>query len=60
MIDKTQAFNLSPAEAAEIESAIKDTCAEIARSLEQMRKDQAEIVQLKIETRAMLEKLKAA
>lgn len=60
MIDKTLASDLSPDEAADIESAIKDACAEIARSIEQMQKDQAEINQLKAETRAMLKKLKAA
>jgi hypothetical protein len=41
-------------------AAIEDTCAEIARAIEQMEKDQAEIEQLKAETRAMLRELKAA
>jgi hypothetical protein len=59
MIDKTSTSASSPDEAADIELAIKDTCAEIARSIEQMRKDQTEIDQLKAETRAMLGKLKA-
>ena len=59
-MDKPLISDLSADEAADIESAIEDTCAEIARSIEQMRKDQAEIDRLKAETRAMLEQLKAA
>lgn len=59
-MDKTLDSDVSPDEAADIKAAIEETCAEIARTVEQMRKDQAEIDQLKAETRAMLEKLKAA
>ena len=40
--------------------AIDDTSAEIDQVIEHMRKDQAEIDQLKAETRAMLKELMAA
>jgi hypothetical protein len=60
IMDKPLASDISSDEAADIKAAIEETCAEIARAVEQMRKDQAEIDQLKAETRAMLEKLKAA
>lgn len=40
--------------------AIDDTSAEIDHVIEHMRKDQAEIDQLKAETRAMLKQLMAA
>ena len=59
-MDKTLDSDISPDETADIKAAIEETCAEIARAVEQMRKDQEEIDQLKAETRAMLEKLKAA
>ena len=59
-MDKTLTPDLSPDESADIKSAIENIFAQIARSIEQMRKDQAEIDRLKAETRAMLEKLKAA
>ena len=59
-MDKTLDSNMSPDETADIKAAIEKTCAEIARAVEQMRKDQVEIDQLKAETRAMLEKLRAA
>ncbi|MGA9767916.1 MAG: hypothetical protein WBV94_02680 [Blastocatellia bacterium] len=57
--DEIKGSKLDEARIAEIIS-FEETCAEIARVVEQMRKDQAEIDQLKTETRAMLEKLKAA
>jgi len=60
IMDKTLTPDLSPDESADIKSAIENIFAQIARSIEQMRKDQAEIDRLKAETRAMLEKLKAA
>ena len=60
IMDKTLATDVTPEEANNIKAAIEDTCAEIARALEQMRKDQEEIDQLKAETRAMLKELKAA
>lgn len=40
--------------------AIENASAEIGRTIEQMRKDQAEIDRLKTETRAMLKELMAA
>jgi len=49
-----------PLSAAHRKSAIADTCAEMARAIEQMRKDQAEIDRLQAETRAMLKQLEAA
>ena len=59
-MDKALDSDMSTDETADMKAAIEETCAEIARAVEQMRKDQAEIDQLKAETRAMLEKLKAA
>ena len=59
-MDKTLTSDVTPEEANNIKAAIEDTCAEIARAIEQMKKDQAEIDQLKVETRAMLSELKAA
>ena len=44
----------------EIVSAIEDASAEIDQAIERMKKDQAEIDQLKAETRAMLKELMAA
>jgi anthranilate phosphoribosyltransferase len=60
IMDKILDSDVSPDETAGIMAAIEKTCAEIARAVEQMRKDQMEIDQLKAETRAMLEKLRAA
>jgi hypothetical protein len=59
-MDKTLTSDVTPEEANNIKLAIEDTCVEIARAIEQMSKDQAEIEQLKAETRAMLKELKAA
>ncbi len=59
-MDKTLTSDVTPEEASSIKAAIEDTCTEIARAIEQMEKDQAEIEQLKAETRAMLRELKAA
>ena len=59
-MDKPLASDVTPEEANSIKVAIEDTCAEIARAIEQMEKDQAEIELLKAETRAMLRELKAA
>ncbi|SRR6266478_4838990 len=44
----------------EIVSAIEDASAEIDQAIERMKKDQAEIDQLKAQTRAMLKELMAA
>jgi hypothetical protein len=44
----------------EIVSAIEDAFAEIGQAIESMRKDQAEIDQLKAETRKVLKELMAA
>jgi hypothetical protein len=60
IMDKTLASDVTPEEANNIKAAIEVTCAEIAHAIEQMRKDQQEIDQLKAETRAMLKELKAA
>ena len=60
MVDKTLMSDVTPEEANSIQAAIEDTCAEIARAIEQMGKDQTEIERLKTETRAMLNELKAA
>jgi hypothetical protein len=60
MVDKTLMSDVTPEEANSIQEAIEDTCAEIARAIEQMGKDQTEIERLKTETRAMLNELKAA
>jgi hypothetical protein len=59
-MDKTLISDVASEEENSIQAAIEDTCAEIARAIEQMEKDQAEIEQLKAETRAMLRQLKAA
>jgi hypothetical protein len=59
-MDKTLTSDVTPEEINSIKTAIENTCAEIARAMEQMEKDQAEIEQLKAETRAMLRELKAA
>ena len=59
-MDKTLTSDVTPEEANSIQAAIEDTCTEIARAIEQMEKDQAEIEQLKAETRAMLRELRAA
>ena len=59
-MDKSLTSDVTPEEANNIKAAIDDTCAEIAHAIEQMKKDQAEIEQLKAETRAMLNELKAA
>jgi hypothetical protein len=45
---------MSSAYPGELVVAIEDASAEIGPAIEQMRKDQAEIEQLKAETRAML------
>ena len=58
-MDKSLTSDVTPDEA-NIKAAIENTCAEIARAIELMRKDQEEIDRLKAETRAMLNKLKAA
>ena len=60
IVDKTLTSDVTPEEANNIQAAIEDTRAEIARAMEQMEKDQAEIEQLKAETRLMLRDLKAA
>ena len=59
VMDKTMTSDLSSDDKTII-LAIEDASAEIGRVIEQMRRDQAEINQLKIETRAMLKQLKAA
>jgi hypothetical protein len=60
VMDKTISSDITPEEANNIKAAIEDTCAEIARTIEQMKIDQEEIDRLKAETRAMLRELKAA
>ncbi len=53
----TQARLKTPAD---YEAAIEQCLSEMARLQQQMRNDQAEIDQLKTETRALLAKMKAA
>ena len=48
------------AEAADIKSAVHECIAEIDRVRKKMETDQAEIDRLKVETREMLRRLKAA
>lgn len=58
-MDKTPTSDFSSDDKA-IALAIEDTFVEIEQAIEQMKKDQAEIEQLKAETRAMLKELMAA
>lgn len=58
-MDKTLTSDI-PSDDKSIVLAIDDTSAEIDQVIEHMRKDQAEIDQLKAETRAMLKELMAA
>jgi hypothetical protein len=59
MMDKTLASDI-PLEDKTLILAIEDASAEIGRAIDCMKKDQAEIEQLKAETRAMLKELMAA
>jgi len=59
VMDKTLTSDI-PSDDKAIALAIDDTSAEIDQVIEQMRKDQAEINQLKAETRAMLKELMMA
>ena len=58
-MDKTLTSDI-PVDDKTIVLAIEDASAEIGLVIEHMRRDQAEIEQLKAETRAMLKKLMAA
>jgi hypothetical protein len=60
IMEETLTSDVTPEEANNIKAAIEDTCTEIAQAIEQMKADQAEIEQLKAETRAMLKELKVA
>jgi hypothetical protein len=59
VMDKTLISDI-PSDDKAIVLAIEDASAEIGQAIEHMRKDQAEIEQLKAETRAMLKELMAA
>ena len=59
VMDKTLTSDIPSDDKATV-LAIDDTSAEIDQVIEHMRKDQAEIDQLKAETRAMLKELMAA
>ncbi|MEW6367480.1 MAG: hypothetical protein AB1714_22865 [Acidobacteriota bacterium] len=59
-MERSPPSDLAPDETASIVTAIEGASTEIARLLEQMTRDQAEIERLKDETRAILEDLKAA
>lgn len=59
-MEKASMSDLTPEEANHIQAAIADTCAEIARTINDMQRDQEEIERLKAETRAMLKSLMAA
>jgi len=58
-MDKTLTSNI-PSDDKAMVLAIEDASVEIGQAIEQMKKDQAEIEQLKTETRAMLKELMAA
>lgn len=56
-MEKMVAIEVSAAEAAQVDAEIARYFAEIERSQERMKQDQAEIVRLKTRTRAMLAEL---
>ena len=58
-MDKTLTSDI-PSDDKAMVLAIEDASIEIGQAIEQMKKDQAEIDQLKTETRAMLKDLMAA
>ncbi len=60
MASKTVTLELAKKDDAKLNAAVKRCLAEIDRSLERMDQDQAEIDRMKVETKAILAKLKAA
>lgn len=59
-MDNPVMMDVNPDEAARIEAAIDECIAAMKVANRKMASDQAEIEQLKVETRAMLTQLKAA
>lgn len=59
-MDRSLQLGLTNDEAAGLEEAIDDLIAEMKRAAKRMKSDQAQIEQLKAQTRAMLAELKAA